>query len=44
MAYPKIKVNVIKCTRVIEMETVSAGSFRKNGRVSDLLDPAGRPE
>ena len=25
-------------------DPLSAGSFRKNGRVSDLLDPAGRPE
>ena len=25
-------------------DPLSAGSFRKNGRVSGLLDPAGRPE
>ena len=38
MAYPKIKVNVIKCTRVIEMETVSAGKkATRSWTISDEL-------
>ena len=41
---PTFVVRATLSTEKQSNDPSSAGSFRKNGRVSGLLDPAGRPE